>query len=57
MTKIIHFNEMDVEVQEHYKNIWTAHAAENYDYDSPMGYGKTVLEAIADLAEQMGLHD
>jgi hypothetical protein len=50
---IIHFNEMDVEVTQHYATEWTAHEAINYDYDSPMGYGSTMMEAIVDLREKL----
>lgn len=32
---------------------YTAIDAENYDLGSPMGWGRTRLEAIADLTEQM----
>lgn len=40
-------------VTEHYRNEFTALDAENYDYDSPVGYGDTQLSAIADLFEKM----
>jgi hypothetical protein len=52
MSHIIHFNQMDVEVSQHGANLWTAREA-NYDYDRPMGYGSTMMEAIADLREQL----
>lgn len=50
---IIHFEQMDVKVEQHYKTEWTAHEVENYDYDSPMGYGETMMEAIVDLREKL----
>lgn len=60
--KIIHFNEMDVEVsQDDYIGEWQAWEAGTYDCDCddygnffvccPIGSGLTMLEAIADLAE------
>jgi hypothetical protein len=42
-----------VRVTEHYRNEFTAIDADNYDYDSPVGYGDTELSAIADLFEKM----
>jgi hypothetical protein len=67
MSKIIHFNEMDVEVsQDDYIGEWKAWEAGTYDCDCDengffecctIGSGSTMLEAIADLAEQLGLHD
>jgi hypothetical protein len=40
-------------VTEHYRNEFTALDAENYDYDSPVGYGDTQMSAIADLFSKM----
>jgi hypothetical protein len=42
-----------IRVTEHYRNEFTAIDAENYDYDSPVGYGDTQLSAIADLFEKL----
>ncbi len=50
---VIHFNEGDVKVEQHHASEWTAHVVENYDYDSSMGYGSTMMEAIADLNEKL----
>jgi hypothetical protein len=55
--QIIHFDQMDVTVEQHHRNEWTAHATENYDYDSPMGYGSTMMEAIVDLREKLSCDD
>lgn len=61
MSKIIHFNEMSVEVsQDDYIGEWQAWEAGTYDCDCdqdgfyvtcPIGSGSTMLEAIADLNE------
>jgi hypothetical protein len=57
--KILHFNEMDVEVSQA-SGEWQSWEAGTYDCDCdqdgffvccPIGSGKTMLEAIADLAE------
>ena len=42
-----------VRVTEHYRNEFTAIDAENYDYDSPVGYGDTQMSAITDLFEKL----
>jgi hypothetical protein len=52
MSRIIHFDQMDVRVIQHGESLWTAREAD-YDYDKPMGYGSTMMEAIADLREQL----
>ena len=55
--KVFRFEDGDetiaVRVTEHYRNEFTAIDAENYDYDSPVGYGDTQLSAIADLFEKL----
>lgn len=53
MSKIIGFTDMNVKVEQHYATEWTAHEADNYDYDSPVGYGSTMIEAICDLNEKL----
>lgn len=45
---------MDIQTTQHYPNEWTAYDADTYDGpESPMGYGRTEEEAIADLREQI----
>lgn len=44
---IIHFEQMDVKVEQHDRLNWTAHAAELY------GHGETMMEAIVDLREKL----
>lgn len=53
MSKIVGFTDMNVKIEQHYAQEWTAHEADNYDYDSPMGYGSTMIEAICDLNEKL----
>ena len=50
---IIHFGDGDVTVIEHYRNAWSAHVTQDYDYSSPVGYGNTMMEAIADLHQKL----
>jgi hypothetical protein len=60
---IIHFEEMDVEVsQDDYIHEWQAWEAGHYDCDCDqdgffptytIGTGKTMMEAIVDLREQL----
>lgn len=49
---IIYFDQMDVKVEQHYRNEWTAHEAD-YDLDKPVGYGSTMMEAVVDLRDKM----
>jgi hypothetical protein len=49
---IIHFNEMTVKVALQPNGEWTAVDHDNYDLDSPVGHGSTMLESIVDLRDQ-----
>ena len=49
-SKIIHFNEGDVKVEQAECSNWQAWQSGNV---WPVGYGATMLEAIADLNEKL----
>lgn len=55
--KLHHFNEEDgkitVKTEQQPNGEFTAIDAENYDYDSPVGWGLSRFHAIADLFEKM----
>jgi hypothetical protein len=62
MSRIIHFNQMDVEVEQNFIGEWQAWEEGSYDCDCDqdgffptctMGYGSTMMEAIVDLREQL----
>lgn len=61
---LIHFNEMNVRVEQNFIGEWEAYDDDTYDCDCdqdgyfstcPVGTGSTMMEAIVDLREQ--LHD
>lgn len=53
-THIVHFYDgVNVKVERLPNLSISAIDADNYDYDYPVGYGDSILSAIADLNEQM----
>jgi hypothetical protein len=53
MLQLIKFTQMTVSTERQPNGEFTAIDADNYEGGSPMGWGATPLEAIADLAEQL----
>jgi hypothetical protein len=51
MSRIIHFNQMDVEVEQIRSDKWIV--TEVADFSYPIGCGSTMMEAIVDLREQL----
>ncbi len=51
--KLHHFDEITVKTQIQPNGEYTAIDADNYDYDSPMGWGFSRFSAIADLFDKM----
>lgn len=52
-SQLHYFDEITVKTSPQPTGEFTAIDAENYDYDSPMGWGCTRFSAIADLFEKM----
>jgi hypothetical protein len=48
---------MNIKTECHGWDNWTAIDDDTYDYDGPVGYGKSEAEAISDLKEQLEDND
>jgi hypothetical protein len=50
-SQVLYFSECTVKTERHPSGEYSAIDADHYDYDSPVGWGRTQLEAVADLGE------
>src|SRR4029077_3789262 len=52
-TELLYFSECTVKTERHVSGEYSAIDADNYEPTSPVGWGKTQIEAIAELGELM----